>query len=280
MKPTYIGIGAQKCASTWLHRILAEHPEVSVPEKKEINYFSFHYDHGYQWYEAQFKPCDAQTVLGEISPSYFYEPAAPERVYRYLPKIKILLALRDPIQRALSNHRHEIRVGHITGSDLSLEAGLLNNPMYVEQGHYATHLKRWLKFFPLNQFHIILMEDIKSDPLAVAKNIYSFLGINEAYHPLGLNKSFNPSYVNRSRELTGIKDAIYNSTRVRGLSWAWNLAEYFGLKALYRSINTTSSDATIPEPKQQTLDMLRQLFEPEVLELEAIIHRPLDIWLK
>jgi hypothetical protein len=280
MKPTYIGIGAQKCASTWLHRILAEHPDVAIPEKKEIDYFSYHYDHGYQWYESQFDPSDAQTVLGEMSPSYFCASEVPERIYKYLPNTKFFLALRDPIQRALSNHRHEIRVGHITGSDLSFEAGLLNNPMYIEQGRYATYLKRWLEFFPVDQFHIVLIEDIKSDPLAVAKNMYSFLGVNETYHPTGLKNKFNPSYVNRSRELTGIKDVIYNKTRARGLSWAWNLASKLGLKAIYRSINTTSSDAAIPEPEQQTLDMLRQVFEPEVLELEAIIHRPLDVWLK
>ncbi|MCP4001716.1 MAG: sulfotransferase [Gammaproteobacteria bacterium] len=280
MKPTYIGIGVQKSASTWLHRILAEHPEVAVPERKEINFFSFYFDHGYQWYEAQFPHSAAQCQLGEISPSYFCEQATPERIYQYLPQIKILLILRDPIQRALSNHRHEIRVGHITGSDLSFETGLLNNPMYIEQGLYATQLKRWLEYFPLDQIKIVLMEEIKSDPLAVAKDMYKFLGVNEAYQPIGLNQKFNQSYANRSHSLTRLKDIIYNATRIPGLSWIWNLGSKMGLKMLYRNINTSPSNAVIPEPTQQTLDMLRERFEPEVRELQAIIGRPLDAWLK
>ena len=148
-RPTYVGIGAQKCASTWLHRILAEHPQVAVPEAKEVDFFSWRFDHGYQWYERQFATGPETAVArGEISPSYFAEPAVPARIARYAPEVRVLLSLRDPVQRALSNHRHEVREGHLTGPDLSFEAGLANNPMYVEQGLYATHLRQWLHHFP------------------------------------------------------------------------------------------------------------------------------------
>src|SRR3954453_17151561 len=166
-RPTYVGIGAQKCASTWLHRILAEHPEIAVPADKEMDFFSYRYDHGNQWYERCFAVEGTARVRGEISPSYFCEPAVPERVARYMPDAKILLSLRDPVERALSNHRHEVREGHLTGSDLSFETGLANNPMYVEQGLYATHLKSWLRHFAQADILVVLMEDIETDPLAI-----------------------------------------------------------------------------------------------------------------
>src|SRR5450432_1780443 len=70
-RPTYVGIGAQKCASTWLHSILAEHPEVAVPEVKEVDFFSYRYDYGYQWYERCFRSSKPARARGEISPSYF-----------------------------------------------------------------------------------------------------------------------------------------------------------------------------------------------------------------
>ena len=95
-RPTYIGIGAQKCASTWLHRILAEHPDISVPEVQELDFFSYRFDHGYQWYERCFQSAKPARARGEISPSYFGEPTVPGRVARYLPEAKILLSLRDP----------------------------------------------------------------------------------------------------------------------------------------------------------------------------------------
>ncbi|HET7203585.1 MAG TPA: sulfotransferase, partial [Steroidobacteraceae bacterium] len=246
-RPTYVGIGAQKCASTWLHRILAEHPQVAVPAEKEIDFFSYRYDHGFQWYERCFADAGrASLARGEISPSYFCEPSVPARIERYAPDVKILLSLRDPVQRALSNHRHEVRVGHLTGRDLSFEAGLANNPMYVEQGLYATHLKRWLRHFPREQIHVVLMEDVEAGPAGVCRTVYRFLGVDDGYVPSGLRERYNRSFLSRSRWLTRVKDSVYASTRVPGLRWAWDTAAGLGLRSIYRGINEVSSDDLIP----------------------------------
>lgn len=279
LKPTYVGIGAQKCASTWLHRILAEHPEVSVPQVKEVDFFSFHYDHGYQWYERCFQSDKPARARGEISPSYFAEPAVPARVAHYLPDAKVLLSLRDPVERALSNHRHEVRVGHLTGADLSFETGLANNPMYVEQGLYATHLKNWLRHFARANILVVLMEDIESDPLAVSKTVYGFLGVDDRYIPAGLASRYNPSFATRWSPLGGMKDAVYSATRLPGLRWLWDAAARVGLRSLYRGINTVPSSSVIPQPNAQTLMQLRERFAPEIRELETIIGRSLATWL-
>ncbi len=278
-KPTYIGIGAQKCASTWLHRILAEHPEVSVPQIKELDFFSYRYDHGYQWYERCFQSDKPARARGEISPSYFAEPTVPERVARYLPNAKILLSLRDPVERALSNHRHEVREGHLTGADLSFETGLANNPMYVEQGLYATHLKNWLRHFPRTAILVVLMEDIESDPLAVSKTVYQFLEVEQGYVPAGLGNRYNRSFATRWSPLGAIKDVVYSATRLPGLRWLWDTAARAGLRSLYRGINNVPSSSVIPEPSPQTLLQLRQRFAPEIRELETIIGRSLATWL-
>src|SRR5512145_3457050 len=82
-RPTYVGIGAQKCASTWLHRMLEAHPQVCVPAVKEVDFFSYRYDRGYQWYERRLTTGSdgtVRTARGEISPSYFCEPSVPERL--------------------------------------------------------------------------------------------------------------------------------------------------------------------------------------------------------
>jgi hypothetical protein len=279
-RPTYVGIGAQKCASTWLHRILAEHPQVAVPQVKEVDFFSYHYDRGYQWYERQFARTAAAAARGEISPSYFCEPAVPERVARYVPDAKILLSLRDPVQRALSNHRHEVRVGHLTGEDLKFETGLANNPMYVEQGRYATHLKNWLRHFPRERILVVLMEDVEAEPLAVSQTVYRFLGVDEAHVPSGLTERVNPSFASRSALLAGVKNAAYSMTRLPGLNLLWNAAANAGLRSLYRGVNRVPSSAVIPRPSDETLRGLRQEFEPEIRELESMLGRSLAAWLK
>ncbi len=278
-RPSYIGIGAQKCASTWLHRILAEHPDVSVPEVKELDFFSYRYDHGYQWYERSFQNAKPVRARGEISPSYFAEPTVPERVARYLPEAKILLSLRNPVERALSNHRHEVREGHLVGADLSFETGLANNPMYIEQGLYATHLKSWLRHFPRDAILIVLMEDIESDPLAVSRAVYQFLEVDDGYVPAGLANRYNRSFATRWSHLGGMKDAIYGATRLPGLRWLWDAAAGVGLRSLYRDVNNVPSSSVIPQPTPQTLAQLRQRFIPEIRELETIIGRSLATWL-
>lgn len=279
-RPTYVGIGAQKCASTWLHQILAEHPQVAVPEIKEIDFFSYRYDHGYQWYERCFHNASSARARGEISPSYFAEPAVPERVARYMPDAKILLSLRDPVERALSNHRHEVRLGHLQGADLSFETGLKNNPMYVEQGLYATHLGNWLRHFPSSRILVVLMDDVESNPQAVSKTVYRFLGVDDSFVPAGLTTRYNRSFATRWAPLTGVKDGVYAMTRMRGLRWLWDAVAGTGLRSLYRGINTVPSSAVIPPPQEHTLSHLRQQFEPEIRSLESMIGRSLATWRK
>jgi Sulfotransferase domain len=277
-RPTFVGIGAQKCASTWLHRILAEHPEVAMPEAKEIDFFSYRYDRGCQWYERCFAGAGRQA-RGEISPSYFCEPAVPARLARYAPDMKILLSLRDPLERALSNHRHEVREGHFTGPDLSFEAGLANNPMYVEQGLYATHLRQWLRHFPLEQVCVVFQEDVECAPEDVCRTVYHFVGVDAGFCPVGLRERYNRSFASRSRVLATFKDSVYGATRLPGLRWAWEAAAGVGLRSLYRGVNEVPSDLVIPAPRAETIAQLQQRFEPEVRELERTLGRSLESWL-
>jgi hypothetical protein len=278
MKPGFIGIGAQKCASSWLHGILDEHPAVSTAAEKEINFFSYHYDHGYEWYERQFEPIDGGTVAGEFSPSYFCHPLAPRRIHAYLPEAPIILTLRDPVERALSNHRHEIRVGNLRGPDFTFEKGLANNPMYLEQSRYATHLKNWLRWFSREQMLIVLKDEIDVNPLGVARSVYGFIGVDPEYVPANSSARFNPSYVNRSDALRAGKDRLYSISRTPWLQWTWKLASTMGIRSMYRRINQLDSSDLIPEPRPDTLEKMKRAFAPEIDELEELLGRSLDAW--
>jgi hypothetical protein len=279
VKPNFIGIGAQKCASTWIYRILREHPQIGVSDEKEIDFFSYHYNAGYQWYERRFDHCAGKTAVGEISPSYFYEPAVPRRVADYLPSAKIIVSLRDPVERALSNHRFEVGLGRFNGSDLSFEAGLANNPCYEEQGRYATHLKRWMSCFPRDQILVLLSEEIALHPVRICAMVYDFLEVDSRYIPRGLIERPNTSHATRSGRLAEWKDRLYRGTRHPAARWIWRLGATVGLRALYRGINVVPSEKVIPAPKAETLARLRVRFAPEIIELSRILGRPLDHWL-
>jgi hypothetical protein len=279
MKLTFIGIGAQKCASSWLYDILADHPEAALSDKKELDFFSYRYEQGYAWYEQQFQGKPDAKAVGEISPSYFNEASVPERAKLYSPDLRILLSLRDPVERALSQHRHLVRIGTVPGPDYRFEKALADNPSYIEQGLYATHLARWLTCFPRNQVLVILMEDIKDDPGATARRVYEFLGISVDHQSAALNEKSNPSYVVRSRGLDSVVCSLRGTARKLGLGPVWRGFGRLGLQRLYRNLNRQPSNAIIPDTAPETLGRLRQSFEANILELQDMLGRDLGKWL-
>lgn len=278
MKLSFIGIGAQKCASSWLYDILADHPEASLSEKKELDFFSYRYEQGYGWYERQFPVKPGAKAVGEISPSYFNEASVPERARLYSPDLRILLSLRDPVERALSQHRHLIRIGMVAGPDYRFETALADNPSYIDQGRYATHLSRWLACFPENQVLVVLMEDIRKSPEATARRVYDFLGIDPEHRSAALHEKSNPSYVVRSRGADAAIRVLRKTIRQLGLGRIWQALGDSGLRNLYRGMNRKSSDTVVPPVSAQTIDELRQVFLEEIGALERLLDRNLEGW--
>ena len=278
MTPTFVGIGAQKCASSWLYDILSDHPQALLSKKKELDFFTYHYENGYTWYENNFPPGIQARAIGEISPSYFHEASAPERVRRYLADARILVSLRDPVERALSQHRHLARIGLLTGPDFTFERGVAANPSYIEQGMYATHLRRWRQYFPAEQILVVLMDDICTDARSIAGAVYKFLRIDPTHVSKALHERSNPSYVVRNRvfdlgvkELRRVADSL-------GLMPLWRAMGDTGLRRMYRAFNRRPSQTIIPHPKPETLIHLRAHFRPEVEALEDMLGRELSRW--
>lgn len=278
-KIDFIGIGAQKCASSWVFDVLSDHPDVTVSHKKELDFFSYHYENGFDWYIDQFEELEAQKKAGEVSPSYFHEPGVPERVHAYSADVKIIVSLRDPVERALSQHRHLVRLGIVGDRSLEFENALRLNPTYKEQGRYAKHLKRWLDIFPRESIHILLMEDIVSDSRIEARRLYEFLGVSPDHLSKFLTEKSNPSYVTRNKQIEGMVRGVRRVFRsILGKS-AWERIGNFGLRDAYRALNRKPSSAVIPEVSESALMTLRREFSDEVLMLEQLIGRDLRSWL-
>ena len=278
MKLTFIGIGAQKCASSWLYDILADHPEAALSEKKELDFFSYRYEQGYGWYERQFPGKPGARAVGEISPSYFNEASVPERARLYSPDLRILLSLRDPVERALSQHRHLIRIGMVSGPDYRFESALADNPSYIDQGRYATHLSRWLACFPKEQVLVVLMEDIRENPEATARRVYEFLGIDPEHRSTALYQKSNPSYAVRSRVTDTAIQRVRKTIRQLGLGGLWQALGDSGLRRLYRRMNRKPSEAVVPPVPPEALGKLRAAFKDEVCTLEKMLGRNLESW--
>lgn len=207
--PDYLVIGAQRAGTTSLQQALAGHPDVRPPRlRKGVHYFDTGFDHDVAWYRAQF-PLDSQLrtiaartgrrpLTGEASPYYLFHPLVPERIAGLLPETKMIALLRDPVERAISHHKHEVRRGF---EQLDLAAALDAEPgrlagevermradpgyvslahqhhSYVARGRYAEQIARYLDRFPPDRLLVLESEAVWEDPESAMAEVLSFLDL-------------------------------------------------------------------------------------------------------
>lgn len=276
MTPTVIGIGAQKCASSWVHSVLGAHPKVAVSDPKELDFFSYHFDRGYRWYESHFQEMSQFTARCETSPSYFYDPRSAERVWNFGEDIKIVALLRDPVARAYSNHLHEVIKHHIP--HLSFEEGLLGNPAYIDQGRYYTHLKRWFQTFDSKQILVLVAEEISVDPAAAAARLYDFVGVDSGFVSNVTNEARNTS--DRAR-LPALRRTLRNSgDLMRRIGLEEQLVRMKSTAPMARLLrmNSINVRTEIPPMTESIRRKLTEIFAPEMVALAGLLKREEFPW--
>lgn len=280
--PTFIGIGAQKCASTWIYRILEDHPQIAVSAPKELDFFSCYFDRGFDWYERHFiQSAPSQTAAGEVSPSYFYNPLAVKRAHAYNPAFKILVSLRDPIDRMYSNHLHEVRKGHIAGDDLSFERAFARNPMYFHQSLYAQHLRMWIEVFGAPNVLVLLQEDIADDPIGQAARLCAFLGVDELADSEFFERRANENVIYKNQAVGRVYSGLGRAARAVGLGGAIRWAKKTdGVSKIWSTAKENVRERT-PPMRPETVEKLRAELAPEMAalaELMGVASFPWPSW--
>ncbi len=161
-------------------------------------------ERGFQWYEQHFATAGGCAAIGEISPLRARRTGMP----RPGPGRIILICVSSSHFGTPSNAPIRITCttsgsGYDVNDDLTFEAALMNNPMYLEQSRYAKHVERWLEFFPKERVLIVLQEDIRADPQIEARRVYEFLGIGTEHVSDFVGRRANESYLPRSRGRSG-----------------------------------------------------------------------------
>lgn len=194
--PDLMIIGSPRCGTTSLYKYITSHPQILAAANKEICFFSEHFNKGFAWYQAHFPPpIDAQHFLtGEATPTYLTHPLAAERLYGCLPKVKLIVILRNPGDRAFSHYQMLVRRGTEPRSfesaieaELKLLGGATETSLedrsywkdchYIYKSLYFYSLKQWMKLFPKQQFLILQSEDIYANPAIALKQVFEFLGV-------------------------------------------------------------------------------------------------------
>ena len=219
--PSFLVIGAYKSGTTALHHQLRAHPDVFLPERKEPNYFAFAdatppFDHpaardsvrDLGGYKALFGPATPQQVVGEVSPAYLAVPDACTRIREVISDARLIAVLRNPIERAYSDYLMYRRDGLEREPDFlrALQAQSRRNQStdptsrYLSTGMYADQVRRFQRTFPGDQIHILLHDDLRSDPQGALRRIFGFIGV-DPHLQLADQGSSNVSGVPRSSSL-------------------------------------------------------------------------------
>lgn len=193
--PNFFHAGYPKTASTWLYYCLREHPEVCVCRKDAIHFMTIHYHEGLEGCRGKFEPYRGEPVVADTTPSYACFSWSRQRMYDCNPNAKILLTLRNPIDRAFSHYWHgkKKRSYNYRFEDVLTNNVDIFNP-WIAYGFYGYHLTELLKLFPREQVKVMLYDDLKKGPAEFCREVFEFLGIDAGFVPKSLHQPRNVAW--------------------------------------------------------------------------------------
>jgi len=194
-KVNFLICGTQKGGATALDAYLRGHPEVCMAKRKEVHFFDnekfFRHSHpDYEYYHSNFHLQKEQWLIGESTPIYMYWQSSPSRIWQYNPKMKMIVLLRNPVDRAYSHWNMERLRG---AEDLSFWDAITQESVrskmslpfqhrvysYIDRGFYPEQLRRLWRYFEKSQVLILKSEDLVELPKETLNKICTFLGVSE-----------------------------------------------------------------------------------------------------
>jgi Sulfotransferase domain len=206
--PSFLIIGAQKSGTSWLARNLGQHPQVFMPSQ-EIHFFDkdYNFNKGVDWYEGHFKDAAAAVAIGEKTPDYLWAdgqgveghlPDVHKNIYKTLPEAKLIVILRNPVERAIAAVNHIVRTGRISPLH-HIDDLLTGNKRHLMEGHgvidygrYYRQIKAYHHYFqPDRMLILIYEEDVVQNPGRAMGKVCEFLGLDPSYQFGSLKRKVN-----------------------------------------------------------------------------------------
>ena len=299
MMPNFLVIGAAKAGTTALYEYLRQHPQIYMSPHKEPRFFAiadepldfqgpgdltrFKFVRDLKSYQALFKGVSGEIAIGEASPWYLYVPKAVKRIQHHIPDAKLIVILRDPVERAYSNFIHAVREDLEPLNDfaqaMEAEAERIRNNWsyrwhYKQKGLYYNQLKRYLDHFHPAQIKVLLYEDFQKDTLAALQEIFHFLDVDDTFIP-DTKQKHNVSGIPKNKDLDKLitGHGQFKSTLKSMIPFA-SLRQH--LKRKFLSLNMNQKPDLNSTVRQHYIEFYR----PDILQLQALIQRDLSSWLK
>ena len=297
--PNFLIIGAAKAGTTALYYYLKQHPQIFMSPVKEPNFFALEGRKpnflgpgdneainrfsitNIEAYQALFEGAENALAVGEASPLYLYSPDAPKRIRRYIPHAKLIVILRNPVERAYSHFLHFVRDGREPHTNFRRALIEEEKRMrkhwewawyYKAVGFYFIQLRRYYELFDPKQIQVYLYEDFEEKPMELLRDIFHFLEVNEEYMP-DITLRFNVSGIPKNKV---IHSFLSKPNPIKSLlkplipdKWRKRLVVMFQ--------NNNLTKPNLPEDLRMELI---EIYRDDILRLQSLIKRDLSRWLR
>ena len=288
MKVDFFIVGAPKAGTTSLFHYLNEHPQVEMSSQKEPDYFSDNaiHEQGIYYaknrvntldkYESLFEQKES-VVYGEGSVSYLFYDNVAEDIKNYNPNAKIIIMLRNPIERAFSHYLMDYRLGLISDSFENIISKKSNHKnahlfyqQYIEVSKYANQVQRYLDFFDKENILLIDYGDFKKNVSETVDQAYHFLDISSMFNP-NINTQYNSFTMPKNKVIRFIYSFVF-------LRKMLNLLFPVYLLNVIRDFLFKSDKK--PELLKETRAQLRILFNDDIKKLKEVLGKDYSKWIK
>jgi len=277
--PNFLIIGDIKPGSTSLYYYLHQHPDVFMPTgMKELRYFSYDSGNSYQRtakstrvrslveYESWFRDCGTASAVGEASPNYLRSPVAAGNIKRELQNPKLIVSLRNPVDRLYSMYLMDVRSG---SKDKSFEATAFSEDCTWIKGNFVAHdLRKFYELFPRERIKVILFDDLVSSAEAVTRELYQFLSVDDNFVPELSIKNFGG--IRNSAATFSFLTHLKNTLKRAGVSNP-------RLRKLWATIRDGSLYKLPLDPN--TRAKVLEVFRDDTLRTQELIDADLSRWL-
>ena len=298
--PNFLLIGAQKAGTTALNYYLKKHPQIYMSPIKEPGFFDFEgqkpnfvgsgdqelYDHipiDIESYRKLFQGVSDEIAIGEATTWYLYSSKASERIQYYIPNAKLIVILRNPVDRAYSAFLHTIRDKREPITDFAQalkeeETRINQNWEYIwhykQMGFYYGQLKRYFNLFDRSQIKVYLYEDLKDNPIALMQDICQFLNIDKTLIS-GSPPRLNVSGFAKNKLLDHFLEK-------QNFKWIKTPFKLFLSSKMRENIivNLKNKNRTKPQISPAVKIELTQMYRENILKLQELIERDLSSWLE
>lgn len=294
--PTFIIAGASRSGTTSLWYYLRDHPDIFMPDEKEVRYFDKNRRYGdKERYLEFFSQAEDESAIGEASPPYFNDKvlfdeegnylfsdtSSAERIFDFDPDMKIVISLRNPVDRAYSQYwKNRTRAGldddksfrEVIEEEVNGGRSPEDNPAcWLFKNGYGTHLSNWLDIFPEDQIKVVIFDEWIEDEEAVLEDICEFLDVDPDHdfskvvdEEMNSGTPYKSKLVKKFYRKNPVLKYIY-----RNFIWG-SRAEAWIKKFTHRD--------SYPPMSDETRDLVYEQLEDEIEKTEELLGRDLDVW--